>query len=355
MTVFYLNLSAVFFFSFLARCNASQIASSSVYGKPNKYFALLAMTTLVLVSGLRNNVGDTYFYMHSYEHFPVKWSEIDFNGDFGFNILQMLLQQFTNNPQILLFTTALFTNVLIVSTLYQHSRLFEISLYVYITLGYYLTSMNGIRQYLAAAILFAATRFIIECDWKRYFLVVIFAATIHQTALIMIPIYYIVRLRAWSKMTFVLLMGAVVIIIGFNEFMSILFTAIEDTKYAGYQEFQEGGANIIRVAVSAVPVLLAYVGKERLKEIMPNSNIIVNMSIMSLIFMLISTQNWIFARFSIYFGLYSLILVAWIIKIFRMKDQKLIYFSILLFYFIYFLFEHVLALNMEYKSNYITF
>ena len=59
------------------------------------------------------------------------------------------------------------------------------------------------------------------------------------------------------------------------------------------------------------------------------------MSLLGLVFMIISTQNWIFARFSIYFGLYQLILISWIIKLFTEKDQKLIYYAILVFYFIY--------------------
>ena len=45
----------------------------------------------------------------------------------------MLLQQFSDDPQILVFTTAFITNILIVLVLYKYSRLLELSLYVYIT------------------------------------------------------------------------------------------------------------------------------------------------------------------------------------------------------------------------------
>ncbi|WP_078428916.1 EpsG family protein [Alkalihalobacterium alkalinitrilicum] len=353
MTVFYLNLSIVYFFSFLSRYFAKPTEIGPTEVKPNKLLAFLALSTLVLVSGLRNNVGDTYYYMHSYSIANFSWETIEFEGDFGFNILQMLLQQISSDPQIMIFVTALLTNALIVMTLYHYSRLFEISLYVYITIGYFLVSMNGIRQYLAAAIVFAATKYIIEGSFKKYLLVVLFASTIHQTALILIPIYFIVRSPAWSRTTYILLGCSIFIVIGFNEFMNILFSAIEDTQYGGYKNFQEGGASVLRVSVGAVPVLIAFLGRDKLKRIFPNSDVIVNMSILSLVFLVISTQNWIFARFSIYFGLYQLILISWIIKLFSKKDQKLVYYGILVCYFIYFFFEHVISLNMYYRSDYI--
>ncbi|TYS60072.1 EpsG family protein [Sutcliffiella horikoshii] len=352
MAILYLNLSMVFTFSLMARFASKKSRENSLIHSPNKYLIFLAASSLIIVSGLRNNIGDTYYYMHSYENFPITWRNIDFTGDFGFNLFQMLLQQITADPQIMIFLTALLTNALIVITIYNYSRFIEVSLYVYITLGYFLVSMNGVRQYLAAAILFIGTKFIIEGRFKEYLMVVLLAATFHQTALIMIPIYFIVRFPAWSKATYILLSGAVLLVLGFNEFMNILFSAIENTKYGDYKDFNEGGANILRVAVSAAPVLLAFLGREKLKEMASNSDVIVNMSILSLLFMIISTQNWIFARFSIYFGLYQLILIAWIIKLFKRKDQKLVYYVILLSYFIYFYFEHVIALGVVYKSNY---
>lgn len=352
MTVFYLNLSVVYLFSLLSRYFAEKTVIGPTYIKPNKLLAFFALSSLVVVAGLQNNIGDTYFYMHSYQIKTFSLENIDFKGDFGFNLLQMLLHQISSDPQILIFVTALLTNTIIVVTLYHYSRLFELSLYVYITIGYFLVSMNGIRQYLAAAIIFSATKFLIEGNWKKYMLVVLFASTIHQTALILIPIYFIVRKPAWSKSTYILLASSILIIIGFNEFMNLLFKAIEETQYSGYKNFQEGGASTIRVAVAALPVIIAYLGREKLKRIFPNSDVVVNMSILSLVFLIISTQNWIFARFSIYFGLYQLILISWIVKLFSEKDQKLIYYGILVCFFFYFFYEHVISLNMYYRSNY---
>ncbi|WP_216829044.1 EpsG family protein [Alkalihalobacterium elongatum] len=353
MTVLYLNLSIVYLFSLLSRYFSKPTSLNPALIKPHKLFVLLAISTLVLVSGLRNNIGDTYYYIHSYREYPMTWDKVFEGKDFGFNILQLLLQQLSSDPQILLLVTAFLTNTLIVITLYKYSRIFELSLYVYITLGHFLVSMNGVRQYLAAAIVFIATKYLLEGNFKRYVLIVLLASTFHQSALVLIPIYFIVRRPAWSKVTVALLASSILIVLGFNQFMDLLFSAIEDTQYGGYRNFQEGGANTIRVAVTAVPLIIAFMGRDKLKELFPKCDAIINMSLLGFVFMVISTQNWIFARFTIYFGLYQLILISWIVLLFREKDRKLVYFGIIVCYFIYFYFEHVLSLNIFYRSDYI--
>ncbi|EOP12143.1 MULTISPECIES: EpsG family protein [Bacillus] len=351
MTILWMNFFIVFILAFFARYFAMPVTSEIVVLKPNRLLILMATISLVVVSGFRNNIGDTYFYMHAFKVSDFNWGNVQDSQNIGFSTLQMILKMYTNDPQVLILITALITNILIVAVLYKYSRMIELSLYVYIASGMYLVSMNGVRQYLTAAIIFAATKYILDGNWKKYFLIVLFASTFHQSALVLIPIYFVIRRKAWSAITFILLFFAVLIVIGFNQFAEVLFAAIGDTQYGHYKDFQEGGANILRVAVEATPLILAYIGRHKLREIFPKSDYIVNMALLGLVFMIISTQNWIFARFSIYFGLYQLILISWVVKLFTDKDQKLIYYAVLVFYFIYFVYEHVITLGIIYKSN----
>ncbi|WP_417898965.1 EpsG family protein [Bacillus haimaensis] len=357
MTILYLNLLVVFLLSFGARYFSSPILATTIYSpveiKPNRYMTMLATLSLILVSGLRTNIGDTYFYRHAYELHDFTWEFVISQKDKGFVFLQMLLKMFSSDPQILIFSTALITNLLIVIILYKYSRMIEMSLFVYITSGLFLVSMNGIRQFLAAAIIFAATKYIMDGSWKKFIVVVLIASTFHQSALILIPIYFLVRRKAWTKSTFALLVLAMIVVVGYNQFSSILFSALEDTQYGHYSEFSEGGASILRVVVYAAPLFIAYLGRGKLRDIFPNSDYIVNLCVLNLIFMIIASQNWIFARFTIYFGLYNLILIAWVVRLVKEKDQKFLYYGIFIFYLVYFYYEHVIALGILYKSNYL--
>lgn len=350
MPILWMNFIVVYFSSLAARF-FSKPKDLQPFVKPNKLLIFLAMSTLVVISGLRRNIGDTYFYMHAYT-MKFSWQGIDFHKDFGFYIFEMLLHDLSSNPQILVFTTALITNVLIVLVLYRYSRMIEISLFIYIAFGMFTVSMNGIRQSLAAAIIFAATKYLLNGDWKKFMSIVLLAATIHRSALIFIPIYLIVRGRAWTKLTFFLLLIGVAIVFEFNTFSNMLFSALDHTEYGHYSNFSEGGANVLRAVVTAVPLFAAYIGREKLRAMWPKSDVIVNLSLLGLIFMIVATKSWIFARFDIYFGLYSLILISWVIQLFKKKERQFIYYALLVCYLVYFYYDQVMTLGIQYRSDY---
>jgi transmembrane protein EpsG len=361
MTVLWINLLVVFVCATLARMiplirrDALPLAPDGLAPpvKPNKLFVAVAAASFVLVSGLRSNIGDTPFYAYSYYLLEPTFAGFSFEGDFGFNAMQIALKMVTEDPQALIFLTALATNVLIVAGLYGYSRMIEVSLFLYITTGMFTVSMNGIRQYLAAAILFAGTRWLIRGDWKKYFLIVLLAATIHKTALIMLPLYFLVRKRAWTRASLLLIALAVLVAIGFDMFFGALLVLLEGSRYAIYGQFDEGGANIIRVAVAGIPLLVAFLGRRKLRSIWPESDVFVNMTLLGFLFMVISTANWIFARFNIYFGLYSLVLFTWIIPLFAERYRKLAYYGVLVFHLLYFYYEHVVTLDIDYRSRFL--
>ena len=95
MTVLWMNLFIVFIVFLYARYFSNPVTNGITYVKPNKLLIFISMFSLVMVSGLRNNIGDTFFYMHSYTLLKDQGlSDIKFEGDFGFNIFQILIPNF---------------------------------------------------------------------------------------------------------------------------------------------------------------------------------------------------------------------------------------------------------------------
>lgn len=358
MTLLWINLLLVFAFAFFARYFARPVYAGGMaitqMVRPNKLLIFGSMAFLVLIAGLRSNIGDTFTYKQMFTDNTFTWEYVLSEKDIGFGILQMMLKNFiSEDPQIMIFTAALITNILIVAVLFNYSRMVELSLYVYITGGLFLVSMNGIRQMLAAAIAFTAIRFMMNGNFFKYSVVIGFASLFHASALILLPVYFLVRFKAWSKATVILIIMVVLSVIGYETFSSILFTAIEDTQYANYDDFAEGGANILRVGVELAPLFIAYLGRNKLRSVFPNSDIIVNMALISCVFMVVATQEWIFARLSIYFQLYQLILLSWLPVVFREKDRKFVYLAILFCYLAYYFYENVITLNIIYESDYL--
>lgn len=348
MAIFYSTLISTYIFSFLAR-----LAYDKKFKSIAIFWTIFVVVILVIVSGLRNGIGDTSMYKHSYNLLVQNPSSFKFNGDFALGLLSLALIQISTDPQILIFIVALITNLFNVIAFNKYRSYLELQIYMYICSGYYTVTMNGIRQCLAAALVLLCTKFIIEGKFKIYSILVVLISTIHASALIMIPLYFIVRQESWSKIMFKFIGLAIIGIVFYQILSPVLFSIIENTSYGEYVHFKEGGSSVFRTIVNAVPVILAYIKRNELKEKWTIGNIFVNISIINLIFVSFGMFNWIFNRFTLYFQLYNFILVPYIImNCAKGKERRLLYFIFVVCYFIFFYREQVIGLNIKYKSDY---
>ncbi|WBW98950.1 EpsG family protein [Oceanirhabdus sp. W0125-5] len=348
MKIFYITLILVTIIAYLARIYSSRFKVMDLL------YTVFVIAILVIVAGLRTNIGDTEMYSHL---FKIADESSIYSGAYesGFIRFILFLKSLSDDPQLLIFITSLITHSLNILTMRAYSKCFELATYLYITSGYYIAAMNGIRQSLVASVLFVSTKFIIEGKFVIYSIIVITVSRFHSSALIMIPVYFLVRLEAWSPKMKKILILCVIVMPFFQPLMNSVFGLLENTKYGAYSEFDEGGVNILRVMIAAVPVVLSYIKREELKDKWPKSNVFVNMALLNLIIMTFSLYNWIFARFVYYTQLYAFILIPYIIKnCFKKEEKRLLYYFCIVLYFIFFYYEHVITLNIHYRSYFIS-
>ena len=349
MGVLYLTLLLTYISAFISRISKNRKVLSIFY-------CFLVFGIIFLVSALRGDtIGDTFQYKHSYSLlYKYKFST---EGDWGFNLFQYFLYKINKEPQFLIIITSLITVGFNIYNLYHYCSYMELEIYMYITSGYFITSMNGIRQSMLAAVVFTFTRIIEKENTILFIFAVILASPFHQSVLILIPVYFIVKQEAWSKTTVAVIIVSCIGFMGFSTIFPALLGALEDTNYGYYaNQTDMGGSSFMRVIVNAVPVVLAYIKRKELKESWPKSNIFVNMALINVIFVAFGMYNWIFNRFTIYFQLYNFVLIPYIIQhCFNGKERRLIYVGFLLCYFIFFYKEQVLSLNINYTSKYLDF
>ncbi|EJT6165236.1 EpsG family protein [Clostridium perfringens] len=346
MAAFYFALIGSYVFSLIARI----IKNKKNY--PNLYFSIFVILLLALIAGLRWGIGDTPAYVHLYSLIEPGY---DPKGGYelGFVLFLAILKIISKDPQFMIFVTGIITTILNLWTIRKYCKdsYFELAIFVYVASGYYLVTMNGIRQSLAASIIFAGTSFILRGEFKKYLFLCILMTTFHTSALVMIPAYYVVRNEAWSKRIYQLLILFLIGMVLYEPLMEIIYNLLGNSKYADYQNFNEGGSNILRVIVFAIPVILSYIKRDKLKE-WSYANIFVNMSLISFLIMGFSLYNWIFARFTIYFQIYSFVLLAYIIKnCFEKSEKRLIYYGFLVCYFLFFIYEYKISLGIIYTSK----
>ena len=323
----------------------------------------LALTTIgivivafCLISGFRSNIGDTETYMQSYTVLANNQS-MEFSQDVGFNTMSLFLTYLSPDPQLLILFTAIIIAVCNLVTLarYRKYSYYELQVYLYVTSGYFLTTMNGIRQALSAAILFSFTHLITKGKFLLYLIVVLVVSTFHQSALVMIPVYFLARLKPWSKRLMLISLAVFGFVIAFDTMLPFVFDVLQNTQYGYYEEyFMEnnwGGSSLIRTVINYVPVGLAFMLRREIKEKWSESDIFVNMSLFNALVMTVSLKNWIFARFSYCFQPYNFVLLPLIVSVLpREKERRVLYYLLLVCYLIFMLVEQT---GLVYESNYL--
>lgn len=365
MTVWWSTLAITFLLCFFAQ-NTKKVRKTingEVKYLPNVFFAICACGVLVFVSAFRNGVGDTGTYRELFNSAPDSITEffrvIPMEDEWGFTLYYTLIKQFiSDKSQWFIIISAVITLVCIFIAFYKYSEHIELAIFYFITMGCYLVTMNGIRQYMVSAILFLAFPWIIKKKWYLYIPLVLILSTFHTSVLIFLVLYFIGNKEAWGFWTKAILIFGVLLFITYPITGPMIVNLLGETQYGHYGSalLSEGrGANVIRIFVYAVPVILDYIGRKnrRMTEKF-GYNLMVNMSILNLIFMLLANKYWIYARFNMYFNTYAIILLCWEIKyLFKEHNQKLMYLLSIAFFAVYYWYD--MAVSLGYGANYVHF
>lgn len=104
----------------------------------------------------------------------------------GFELLNLFVKLFTSNPKAMLAIISTFTLLMVYSTLFYLRKNIHIGYAIlsYTTLIYF-QSFSLMRINLAGAMIFYATRYLIEKKFIKYFIWIILASTIHYSGIIM--------------------------------------------------------------------------------------------------------------------------------------------------------------------------
>lgn len=352
MEIYLFMLFWVIIGGFLSKITSKDICvSEGIYEeRPNIIIAFLTFSIIIFFASYRTNVADTRTYIESFQNLQRVGKNT--RGP-GFEYISLLVKTYiSDNPTVWLSIIAIITGIAIMYTLYKYSCSYGLSMFLFMVTCQFTWMFNGMRQFLAAAILFSCTKLILENRLIEYMIIVLIMSTIHQSALILIPVYFIVKGEPWDKMSMLFLFVIILIAIFTEPFLDLLYGAVENTNYqTSMYEFREtdDGTNIVRVLVESVPTIIAFLYRNKIKDIAtPVIKLSINMSFISSgLYMIskIARSGIMLGRMPIYFSLYNLILLPWLVKnVFDDKnDRRLIYFLMVFFYLLFFYYQMCIA------------
>lgn len=313
-------------------------------------YAVLVFGYFIFWIGMRSGIADTFQYISTYKLIPADfstaWSQIEWDGkNPGFDLFNALFKCFISQDyHWWLMTIAIVCGVCLVTVFRKYSVNYFMSCFLFMTMITYTWMLNGMRQFIAVAILFLCCDWIKDGKFIKFLIAVLILSTVHFTCIMMIPIYFVARLKPWSK-KIVLFIFAIILLCVFAEpFFGELDNILSDTGYSGFTEqfAEDDGVNPIRVLFYAIPplivfwkrnVLAAYYEKNRMLPIM------INMSLITAALYLVGvfTSGILIGRLPIYCEVYNLIFMPYLLYVgFNKQERKIImpvYVMVMLLFF----------------------
>ena len=313
---------------------------------PNLFFLSLIIYTfneylfikVVCRYGFRNYYNLYFFYGE------MNISNVIGTRDWGFySIATIMYKILPDNFIAYNFLLAALTFIPIILTIRKYSVNFTFSIILYITMMMYYEGFNGVRQAIAVSLCFSAYPLLYNKKFISYSVVILIAYLFHSTALLMIPLMYLVTRKSWSKtinITLVILTLTVfalpniwVYLIGFLELIGQEKMANDYSQF----NYSDDGINVMRILVAMVPVILSLLFYKNLKNNNVNIDILINMSLFYLLFLLFGTQLTVLARISSYFGIFNILLIPELASIFKGRDKLIFKVITITLFFIYML------------------
>ena len=289
-------------------------------------FAVIAFLPVIIWAGFRPRFADTGAYMSMYKKVPSSLGSIpsyaaSISKDKGFAVLTALIRSvFGSNVHVYFLILAMIQGLLLLHFFRKYSEDFVFALFVFVaSTDYYSWMFNGIRQFVAVTICLASTGFVLKKKFVPAILLILLASTMHASALLMIPVIFIVQGKAWNFRTVLCILLSVIIVLYVGRFTNLLDTLLSDTQYknvvSDWKSWDDTGTSGFRVAVYSVPTVLSIIGLRFIREADdPVINLACNMAVISTGLYIVSmfTSGIFIGRLPIYTSLFATgILLPW--------------------------------------------
>ncbi len=313
--------------SYFINARRPEVVLGKIEYRWNWFSVSILTAPFVIWTGYRGNqFGDTALYRSVFINMPtglsnlISFVETRPRGK-GFAVFEYLIKTFITHSDIGFFLIlALIQLFCIVRVFRKYSCDFWLSFFLFVaSTDYVLWTFNGIRQFLAATLIFTCIPLIEKRKYLLMCVVVLAVAVIHSTALVFIPFIFIVNGKAWNTKTLLFIGGIILAVLYVERVSGFIVQAMEDTVYEGDIDIYlaDDGTNVLRALFYAVPTIMSFVYKSYIDH--ANSrliNICTNLSIVStgIYVFSIFTSGVLIGAVPIYFSLANYILIPWLIE-----------------------------------------
>lgn len=298
------------------------------YVKKEKYSIadFIAIIILICFSGFRYGIGTDYT---MYENMYLNMDTISmsiFRTGVGYYYLTYFLHLLIpNSATVLFFIISALTNIYIYKFCKENSINPGLSVFLYITLGFYTTSFNIFRQMLSVAIVLYSYKFLNTNKYIKYVIFSILAISIHQSAIFVILLIVIFN-KLWHKElnAKVMFIVGIIILISYNAVYIFLLKHITSISvYSDSEEYSAGIGTYLQLIIYGILFFIVNLKRKQIIKTNENNLEYINLFNISYIIMMAGIKNTLFMRMANYLSIFIILLIPELYNIYNIKNKKL--------------------------------
>ncbi len=209
---------------------------------------------------------------------------------------------------------------------HKDSQIVWVSIFCLITVGSYYVLFNGIAQATAVAVTFLAAGYIYNKprsiqNFLKYSAIIILAALIHKTALLMLPMYFLLRYKFEKSRLNIILITLLMFLIALFLLKTEMFVNFgiryffpEYIPHLSAEIPWLTGGSLIAVIRPFLLVLFIYVNKRYINYKNLMDVVSINSTVIFMIINMLSLRVQVLQRFSYYFIPISLLIIPLILS-----------------------------------------
>lgn len=303
-----------------------------------EYFHV-GLVLFLLIVGLHYHTGDYGTYEMAYNR------GIDVGGDKGYFFLQKLFSRTGVSFQFFIFITTLLS-VFAINRIYRISLWPSFGLAVILGKFFTLYAMSGIRQYLAMIVCWLAiSELLARKRTILFFILVLLAYTLHGSAIIILPVFFLRNLKFSYVTALGILIAAFVVGIGFSQFYEQVseYSDFIDSRFGSYYRLKgKAGVetmNMLNYAENLLFLIFALLTRKKVKTSIPFYDFFLYMFVIYCGFLIAGNEIGIVKRLRDYYGIaYAFVVPSFVYLVSRKRERKIVRF-VIVGYFIFLMFR----------------
>lgn len=244
----------------------------------------------------------------------VYWREI------GYSLFEFLVSRVGSSPLVYSTGVALFCLILNAVFVYKYSSSVWLSMFIFISFGFFSYTLCTIRHQMAIAIFMFALPYLQQKRFVPYLVIVLLATTFHKSMLVWIPVYFVAQLAMdWKAYAFY--GSCLVLYYLFSERILAVVTRYVYTQYQVGSYYMQG-RNIPTVIIPVAFFVVVALMQKPLLERNPRNLPLMNLSMYCAGLFLMTLKHFVFQRLALVLLPVSMLLLPEITRCLAISPEQ---------------------------------